>query len=159
MSLEKKDENEKEEEPQSKRGFMDDAISKEIEELEREKRQTVAKDLVKLTHVDTKKQGVEQDVHNLAKVLKDQMLEHDQFEKLSNDELTMLESIMEKRLFLTRIAIIVNQSRIPLGIEPFKKVDLENILNGLIEKGYVVKEIVGENDVYLLTERGLYRIQ
>ena len=112
-----------------------------------------------MTHVDTQKQGVKQDVHDLAKVLKEQVLEHDQFEKLSNDELTILETIMEKRLFLRRIAIIANQSRIPLGIAPYKKEDLEAILNGLIEKGYVVKEVVGENEVYFLTERGLYRVQ
>ena len=152
-------ENEKDNEKKTKRGFMDDAISKNIERLKRDKSRPVAKDLVKLTHVETKKQEVDQGVQNLAKVLKDRVLEHDQFEKLSNDELTILETIMDKRLFLRRIAIIVNQSRIPLGIEPFKKDELKLLLDGLITKGYIIKEIVGENDVYYLTERGLYRVQ
>ena len=95
----------------------------------------------------------------MAKRLKEQVLTHDSFERLSNDEKTILESFMGKRLFLSRIAIITNQSRIPLGIEPFKKADLEEILNNLIAKGYVASEIVGNNRVYFLTERGKYRVQ
>jgi len=88
-----------------------------------------------------------------------QVLEHDQFENLSNDEMTMLESFMGKRLFLSRIAIIVNQSRIPLGIEGLKKAELEEILEKLISKGYLQGEQVKDNMVYYLTERGKYRIQ
>jgi len=115
--------------------------------------------LVQLKHIEVKKQEVSKETIELAKTLKDQILEHDQFERLSNDELTVLESFMSKRMFLTRIAIIVNQSRIPLGIELFKKADLEKILGVLISKGYLETEQVEDNTVYILTERGKYRIQ
>ena len=159
MHVFEKDEDEKEKEKSRKRGFMDSTISKEKEDIILKKKTPVAKDLVKLSHVEIKKQKIGEHVQDLSKVLKEQLLEHDQFERLTNDEVTILESIMNKRMFLTRIAIIANQSRLPLGIEPFKKDDLLNILNGLIKKGYVIKERVGENDVYYLTERGTYRIQ
>jgi len=154
---EKNKENDKEK--LKKHGFMDNTIRKEKKNQDIKKKIPVAKDLVKLSHVEIKKQEVDEDVQDLSKVLKDRLLEHDQFEKLSNEELTILESIMDKRMFLTRIAIIANQSRIPLGIEPFTKDDLLNILNGLIKKGYVIKERIAENDVYYLTERGKYRVQ
>ena len=86
-------------------------------------------------------------------------MEHDQFERLSNDDLTILESFISKRMLLTRIAIVANQSRVPLGIEPFKKAELEKILDTLISKGYLEVEQVQGNNVYILTERGKYRIQ
>ncbi len=154
-----KDEKENDKEKLKKHGFMDSTIRKEKENEEIKKKIPVAKDLVKLSHVETKKQEVGEHVQDLSKVLKDRLLEHDKFEKLSNEELTILESIMDKRMFLRRIAIIANQSRIPLGIEPFRKDDLLKILNGLIKKGYVIKERIAENDVYYLTERGKYRVQ
>jgi len=105
------------------------------------------------------KQEVSQETMDLAQALKEKYIEHDQFERLSNDEITILETIMDKRLFLTRIAIIANQSRLPLGIEPFKKVDLEKLLDGLISKGYINVEKVEDKLVYSLTERGKYRVQ
>ena len=80
-------------------------------------------------------------------------------EELSNDEITLLETFMGRRLFLSRIAIIANQSRIPLGIEPFKKADLEMLLNSLIRKGFVKSEIVRDEIVYILTEKGKERVQ
>ena len=147
----------------------DKRVKKEIKEKEKtkayidnishRKKQAIAKDLVDLKHVEVKKQEVSQETMNLAQALKEQYLEHDQFERLSNDEITILESIMDKRLFLTRIAIIANQSRIPLGIEPFKKADLENLLDRLISKGYINIEKVEDKIVYFLTERGKYRVQ
>jgi hypothetical protein len=130
-----------------------------LEEAAKHKKPPVAKDLVELTHVEVKKQEVSQETIDLAKTLKEKYLEHDQFERLSNDELTILESFMGKRLFLTRIAIVANQSRVPLGIPPFKKAELEAILNKLIEKGYIQSETVEGSPVYYLTERGKYRVQ
>lgn len=130
-----------------------------LEQIAQDKKAPVAKDLVELKHVEVKKQEIGQDTLDLAKTLKEQYIEHDQFERLTNDELTILESFVGNRQFLSRIAIVANQSRIPLGIEPFKKAELEKILNGLISKGYVESEKVGENMVYFLTERGKYRVQ
>ena len=130
-----------------------------IEQMTQSKKTPVAKDLVQLKHVETKKQKVSQETLDLAEALKQQYIEHDQFERLSNDEITILESFINERMFLTRIAIVANQSRIPLGVEPFKKAELEKILDKLISKGYLEAEKVGDDLVYIITERGKYRIQ
>lgn len=130
-----------------------------FEEAAKGKEKKVAKDLVDLKHVDTKKQTPSQEAVDLAQTLKEQVITRDSFEKLSNNEITIIESIQDKRMFLNRIAIIANQSRIPMGKEPFKKAQLEDILDTLIAKGYVKTEIVGENRVYYLSEKGRYRIQ
>jgi DNA-binding PadR family transcriptional regulator len=149
----------KDELPSNKELDEREKIRSYIEEMTKNKKAPVAKDLVKLKHVDVKKQKVSQETLDLANTLKEQYLKHDQFERLSADELTILESFISGRMFLSRIAIVANQSRIPLGIEPYKKADLERILNSLMEKGYIESEQVGDNMVYFLTERGKYRIQ
>jgi hypothetical protein len=152
-------EEKKDELPSKQESSEKEKIRNYIEEMAKDKKAPVAKDLVKLKHVDVKKQEVSQETLDLAKTLKDQYLKHDQFERLSNDELTILESFISGRMFLSRIAIVANQSRIPLGIDPFKKVDLEKILTSLIQKGYIESEKVGDQFVYFLTERGKYRLQ
>ncbi|HDZ19436.1 MAG TPA: hypothetical protein ENH75_14150, partial [archaeon] len=63
------------------------------------KKQPVAKDLVELKHVEVKKQEVSPETMDLAQALKERYLEQDQFERLSNDEITILETFMGKRLF------------------------------------------------------------
>jgi hypothetical protein len=130
-----------------------------IEQMTHNEKAPVAKDLVQLKHVEVKKQEVSQETLSLAEALKQQYIEHDQFERLSNDEITILESFISERMFLSRIAIVANQSRIPMGLEPFKKAELEKILDKLISKGYLEVEKVGDNIVYIITERGKYRIQ
>ncbi len=139
----------------------EESTKKEDEEKEVSEHQNkpVAKDLVTLKHVEVKKQEISPETRNLAQTLKERFIEHDQFERLSNDEITILETFMGKRLFLERIAIIANQSRIPLGIPGFKKAELEKILKDLISKGYIQSEEVGDKNVYFLTERGKYRVQ
>ena len=137
----------------------DQSSDKKDQEKEEVQKQPVAKDLVQLKHVEVKKQELSPETRDLAQTLKERFIEHDQFERLSNDEITILETFMGKRLFLERIAIIANQSRIPLGIPGFKKSELEEILNHLISKGYIESEMVGDKNVYFLTERGKYRVQ
>ncbi|MFX0081384.1 MAG: hypothetical protein ACFE94_06510 [Candidatus Hodarchaeota archaeon] len=139
----------------------DESVKKEKEEKEKDhqKEKPVAKDLVTLKHVETKKQEISAETRDLAQTLKERYIEHDQFERLTNDELTILETFMGKRLFLERIAIIANQSRIPLGIPGFKKAELEEILERLVSKGYIEFDVVGDKKVYFLTERGKYRVQ
>ena len=140
----------------------DDTSNNENEDLAdvfkkvgQDKDKTVAKDLVQLKHVETKKQKVSKETMKLADALKQQEEE----EKLSNDEITILESFVGKRLFLRRIAIVVNQSRIPLGIEPFKKEELEKLLDRLIHNGYIDFDIINDERVYFLTEKGKEHIQ
>ena len=139
----------------------DKSTKKEEEEKETSEHQKkqVAKDLVTLKHVEVKKQEISPETRNLAQTLKERFIEHDQFERLSNNEITILETFIGKRLFLERIAIIANQSRIPLGIPGFKKAELEKILEDVISKGYIQVEEVGDKKVYILTERGKYRVQ
>ncbi|MFW9900070.1 MAG: hypothetical protein ACFFDY_02135 [Candidatus Thorarchaeota archaeon] len=139
-----------------------ESIKKENEEnelVDEHSEKPVAKDLVTLKHVEVKKQEISPETRDLAQTLKERYLAHDQFERLSNDEITILETFMGKRLFIERIAIIANQSRIPLGIPGFKKAELEEILRGLVSKGYIKSEIIGDKPVYYLTERGKYRVQ
>ncbi|MGV9172728.1 MAG: hypothetical protein ACOC44_04475 [Promethearchaeia archaeon] len=149
-----KSKNDQEEKKKEKKKELSDLF-----ESSQEKKGEVAKEKVKLKHVEVQKQKMSPDAADLAKSLKEQMLTHDHFERLSNDEITVLETFMNRRLFLSRIAIIANQSRIPLGIEPFKKADLEKILENLMDKGYVESETMGDKEVYFLTERGKYRVQ
>ena len=139
----------------------DESVKKEEEEKEKteQKKKLVAKDLVTLKHVEVQKQEISPETRDLAQTLKESYIEHDQFERLTNDEMTILETFMGKRLFLERIAIIVNQSRMPLGIPGFKKAELEKFLDDLISKGYIEFDVVGEKNVYFLTERGKYRVQ
>jgi hypothetical protein len=133
-------------------------MNDEEREAQKDKEKVVAKDKVKLTHIETKKRSLDPESINIAQKLKEQVITHDSFEKLSNDEITIIESIQDKRMFLTRIAIIANQSRIPIGKEPFKKAELESILDSLISKGYIETQIVGDKRVYFLSERGKERI-
>lgn len=144
-------ENEKDDTSNNNKEDLADVFKK----VAQSKNKTVAKDLVQLKHVETKKQEVSQETKKLAEALKQQGEE----EKLSNDEITILESFIGKRLFLRRIAIVVNQSRIPLGIEPFKKEDLEKLLDRLIHNGYINFDIVNNERVYFLTEKGKEHIQ
>ena len=132
---------------------------KEDKNTSDQKKKLVAKDLVQLKHVEVKKQEISPETRDLAQALKENYIEHDQFERLTNNEITILETFMGKRLFLDRIAIIANQSRIPLGIPGFKKVELEEIIEGLITKGYLEFDEVGDKRVFFLTERGKYRVQ
>jgi predicted transcriptional regulator len=152
-------ENENDQDPLKKKEEEKEKIRDYIEQMVKSRKPPVAKDLVELKHVEVKKQEVSQDTLDLAKTLRDRYIEHDQFEILSNDEITILQSFMGNRMFLTRIAIVANQSRVPLGIEPYKKAELEQILEKLISKGYVKTEQVGDNLVYFLTERGENRVQ
>jgi hypothetical protein len=137
----------------------DESVQNGEQEKDSQKKKPVAKDLVTLKHVETKKQEISPETRDLAQTLKERYIEHDQFERLTNDEITILETFMGKRLFLERIAIIANQSRIPLGIPGFKKAELVEILEGLISKGYIEFDVVGDKNVYFLTERGKYRVQ
>lgn len=138
----------------------DESTKKDEEEGKtKPEKQTVAKDLVELKHVEVKKQEISPETRDLAQTLKERFIEQDQFERLTNDEITILETFMGKRLFLQRIAIIANQSRMPLGIPGFKKAELEKILNTLGSKGYIEIDVVNEKNVYFLTERGKYKVQ
>lgn len=147
-------ENEKDEDEEK-----EDITNLSQQKTAQDKKKIVAKDLVELEHVEVKKQEVSQETKNLADILKQIGIEEGVSEELTNDEITILESFVGKRLFLRRIAIVINQSRIPLGIEPFKKEELELLLDRLIHKDYIDFDIVNEERVYFLTEKGKECIQ
>ena len=146
-------ENEKGEKKEEKEEKEEKKVSSS-EKPDQKKKKIVAKELIELTHVETRKQEISQRTKQFAETLKQKESEKKPIEKLSNDEMTILQSFMEKRLFLNRIAIIINQSRIPLGKEPFKKAELEDLMNGLISKGLITSVMVNKEKVYILTEKG-----
>ncbi|MFX1383523.1 MAG: hypothetical protein ACFFBP_13865 [Promethearchaeota archaeon] len=151
---------EKQEDNDSQKDKVDaEKLKSYIDDMVKGQKAPVAKDLVTLKHVETKKQTVSQETKNLADAIKEIGAFEEKSDELTNDELTILESFEKKRLFLSRIAIIVNQSRVMIGMEGFKKAELEDILNNLIAKGYLDSQVVNENIVYILTEKGEERIQ
>ncbi|MFX1275220.1 MAG: hypothetical protein ACFFAT_09290 [Promethearchaeota archaeon] len=151
---------EKQEDNDSQKDKVDaEKLKSYIDDMAKGQKAPVAKDLVTLKHVETKKQTVSQETKNLADAIKEIGAFEEKSDELTNDELTILESFEKKRLFLSRIAIIVNQSRVMIGMEGFKKAELEDILNNLIAKGYLDSQVVNENIVYILTEKGEERIQ
>lgn len=132
----------------------------DISEKESERKKgKIAKDLVDLKHVEIQKQEVSKETKELKKFLEEKGLDKQSEEKLTNDEITILESFVGKRLFLRRIAIVINQSRMPLGIEPLKKEELEKILDRLIHLEYIDFDVVNNERVYFLTEKGKEVIQ
>ena len=151
-------ENQEEDEAQKNKADAE-KLKSYIDEMAKDQKAPVAKDLVTLKHVETKKQAVSQETKNLANVLKDSGKLKETSDKLNNDELTILEAFEKKRLFMSRIAIIVNQSRVMMGMEGYKKAELEVILNNLIAKGYLDSQVVNENVVYILTDKGEEHIQ
>ncbi len=124
----------------------------------KDEKKPIAKDIVVLKHVEVRKQEISYETKELAEAIKAQVFDEES-EKLTNDEITILESFVGKRLFLTRIAIVVNQCRIPLGIEPFKKAEFEKLLDRLINKEYIDFDIVNDKRVFFLTEKGKECIQ
>ncbi|MHA1720336.1 MAG: hypothetical protein ACTSWX_13935 [Promethearchaeota archaeon] len=118
-----------------------------------------AKEFVNLTHVETKKQKV--DYKGMVDILsaKEAFDEQQQFrEKLTPDEQSILTSFQKKRMLMDRIWIIVNQSRIQMGLDGYKLDDLKQMLDRLVDLGYLKYEAVEYeskiNDVYILTELG-----
>ena len=150
--------NEDEENSQKKR-LDGEALKGFLDQATKRKNTPVAKDLVVLKHVETKKQEVSRETKELAKSLGVQLKIEESSDKLSNEELIVLEAFEKKRLFLPRIAIIVNQSRVMMGMEGLKKEELETYLNSLIKKGFLESETVNERIVYIITEKGRERIQ
>jgi len=117
----------------------------------------VARDLVKLRHVETRIQKPT----GLSEILKEHIKkEAESKEKLSQDAFAAISAIKDsKRLFLERILIVVNQSRVPLGKEPLTITDVRNLMHELEQKeivkvNTVATEGLGPREVYSLTEKG-----
>ncbi|GAB4315359.1 MAG: hypothetical protein Kow0069_17190 [Promethearchaeota archaeon] len=117
----------------------------------------VARDLVKLRHVETRKQEVA-----VAPELREQLELAEQKRRLesplSNEEVVVLSALEQRRMFLSRVAIVVNQGRVPLGLPPLGREELEGTLSRLVERGLVERQLVRsegqERWVYFLTEAG-----
>ncbi len=117
----------------------------------------VARDMVKLKHVETQVQKPT----GLSAMLKEKAKqESDAKEKLSDDAFAAISAILEsKRLFLQRILIVLNQSRVPLGKPPLKEAEVRDLMNELAKKDIVkmvsvTTEGLGPREVYSLTEKG-----
>ncbi len=128
-------------------------------EKDKKEEPKIAKDFVNLTHVETKKQKV--DYKGMVDILsqKEAYDEQQQFrKKLTTDEQAIMTSFQKKRMLLDRIWIITNQSRIQMGLDGYKRENLKEILDNLVDMGYLKYEAVQYeskfNDVYILTELG-----
>ncbi|HMF31952.1 MAG TPA: hypothetical protein VKK79_11075 [Candidatus Lokiarchaeia archaeon] len=119
-----------------------------------------ARDLVQLKHVEV----TPQKPVTLSDTLKEQ-IEHIKEEQgpqgtLSEDEFAAISAIAEnKRLFLVRIQLIVNQARVPLGKEMLHDEEIRSLMDSLVERGYVNSQSVtteglGPREVYTLTDEG-----
>lgn len=130
---------------------------KETPEGGPEKDSRPARERVQLKHVERSK-GSKQAPVELKTVLDSAQERQKVRAPLSNDELTLLSAIGKKRMFLSRIAIIVNQSRAPLGLPLLKEADFVGLLETLEKRGLVVSEHVKtegrERVVYYLSEEG-----
>jgi len=122
-----------------------------------EKDKKVARDLVKLKHVETQVQKAT----GLSAVLKEKSKqETDAKEKLSEDAFAAISAISEsKRLFLQRIQIVVNQSRVPLAKPPLREAEFRELMTDLVKRDivnlqFVTTEGLGPREVYSLTEKG-----
>ncbi|MHA1679952.1 MAG: hypothetical protein ACTSUE_03025 [Promethearchaeota archaeon] len=74
---------------------------------------------------------------------------------LSNDEITLMNVLEKQKLFLNRIAIMINQTRAALSLDLFMKKDLIGIINSLSAKGLVTSRDTPSGElVYYLTEDG-----
>ncbi len=117
----------------------------------------VARDLVKLKHVETQVQKPT----GLSAMLKVKVKqESDAKEKLSDDSFAAISAISDsKRLLFERILIVVNQTRVPLGKAPLKEAEVRDLMNELVKKDIVkvvtvTTEGLGPREVYSLTEKG-----
>ncbi|OLS12976.1 MAG: hypothetical protein RBG13Loki_3411 [Promethearchaeota archaeon CR_4] len=122
-----------------------------------EKDKKVARDIVKLKHVETQVQKAT----GLSAVLKEKSKqETDAKEKLSDDAFAVISAISEsKRLFLQRIQIVVNQSRVPLGKQPLREAEFRQLMADLVKRDIlkmdtVTTEGLGPREVYSLTQKG-----
>ena len=132
---------------------------KKEEKDEDNEKSKLAKDYFNLTHVETKKQKV--DYKGMVDILsqKESYDEQQQFrKKLTTDEQAIMTSFQKDRMLLDRIWIITNQSRIQMGMDGYKREQLKEILDNLVEMGYLKYEAIQYeskfNDVYILTELG-----
>jgi hypothetical protein len=117
----------------------------------------VARDLVKLKHVETHIQKPT----SLSETLKQKVKQESETkEKLSDDAFAAISAISDsKRLFLQRILIVLNQSRVPLGKPPLKEAEVRELMNELVKKDIVkmvsvTTEGLAPREVYSLTDKG-----
>jgi hypothetical protein len=119
-----------------------------------------ARDLVQLKHVER----TPHETVRLDDVLREKIEEIQASEgapeTLNEDEFAIVSAIAEnKRLFLVRIQLIVNQARVPIGKEALHDEELRAIMDSLVEREIVscttvVTEGLGPREVYTLTEKG-----
>jgi hypothetical protein len=113
-----------------------------------------ARESVKLTKVETKRQEVNLSETDLGMAQKFES-ELNPKNELSKDEITLINIFEKQKLFLDRIAIMVNQTKKTLNQPLLKKADFEALLNSLMDKGLVASRQAPAGVVYYLTEAGL----
>jgi hypothetical protein len=136
------------------------AANKSPTNPEKGEKKKAARDMVQLKHVErTPHEAVRLDDVLREKIEEIQASEGAP-EALNEDEFAVVSAIAEnKRLFLVRIQLIVNQARVPLGKEALHDEELRALMDSLVEQGLVdfqtvTTEGMGPREVYTLTEKG-----
>ncbi|MHA1848977.1 MAG: hypothetical protein ACTSYS_09650 [Promethearchaeota archaeon] len=120
-----------------------------------EQEKKIAKDAVNLKKVETRSQKVNLSEKELELMRKFEQESNPKIQ-LTNDEVTIINILEKKKLFLERIVIKLNQTRAALGMTLFRKNDILTVLDSLTKKGYVTTRTAPNGqDVYYLTEQGL----
>jgi len=118
------------------------------------KKKPSARESITLKKVETKKQDV-----NLSEGEVGMMnnFERDVNPKgaLTNDEITLVNILEKKKVFLTQITIEFNSTRQTMGMPLFKAKDFQGLLDGLISKGLVASRDAPGGKVFFLTPAGL----
>ena len=147
--------------PKEKKSAKDDVKLTHFEPATEEDDKKPARELVTLSHVETQKQKVDRE--SLAHLLNLQQEVSSEQPVLDSDDRIILGAFEKKRLMLERIWIIVNETRVNLGMEATKQSDIKARCNALVENGYLTHEEVEYdnqvNNVYILTEKGSDEIQ
>ncbi|HME52385.1 MAG TPA: hypothetical protein VKM55_09225 [Candidatus Lokiarchaeia archaeon] len=113
-----------------------------------------SRESVQLKKVETKKQDVNLSDGEVGMM---KTFESDINPKaaLTNDEITIVNILEKKKLFLTQITIEFNSTRQTMGMPLFKAKDFQGLLDGLASKGLVTSRDAPGGKVFFLTPAGL----
>jgi DNA-binding MarR family transcriptional regulator len=113
-----------------------------------------ARESVELTKVETRRQEINLSDSDIGMAKKFES-EFNPKGELTKDEITLINIFEKQKLFLDRIAIMVNQTKNTLNQPLLKKADFEALLDSLVKKGLVASRKAPAGVVYYLTEAGL----
>ncbi|MFX0101482.1 MAG: hypothetical protein ACFFCS_18045 [Candidatus Hodarchaeota archaeon] len=118
------------------------------------KEKTSARDSVTLKKVKTREQRINLSPEELEMAKKfEQGMSPKQ--ELTNDEITIINILEKQKLLTQRILIKFNQTRAALGMQLLKTQEIQDLVDSLMQKGFVTSRDAPAGIVYYLTEAGL----